>query len=68
MSALCLRHILRGLMEIWRENRARKRYFMMEELLQELAMDSDSDKELEKGDFFFWPDGDDFVTKGSTEA
>ena len=31
---------------------ARKPYFMTEEVLRELAMDSDSDMELEDDDFF----------------
>ena len=45
---------------------ARKRYFITEEVLQELAMDSDSDLEPEDDDVL--PDGDDFVTENSDEA
>ena len=39
---------------------------MMEEVLRELVMDSNSDMEPEDDDFL--PDGDDFVTGSSDET
>ena len=39
---------------------------MMEEVLRELVMDSNSDMEPEDDDFL--PDGDDFVTESSDET
>ena len=44
----------------------KKQFFMMEEVLGELAMDSESDMEPEGDDF--WPDVDDFVIRSSKEA
>ena len=41
-------------------------YFMMKEVLWELAMDSQSDMVPEDNDFL--PDGDDFVVSNSDEA
>ena len=44
----------------------RKRYFMTQEVLRELAMDSDSDMEPE--DNVFLPDGGEFVAESSNDA
>ena len=54
MSVLYLSHILRGLVEIWRKKMARKRHFTTDEVLRELAVDSNSDREPEDDAFFFF--------------
>ena len=48
------------------EKMARKQYFTMKEVPQELALDDDSDMKPEDIDFL--PDGDDFVAQSSREA
>ena len=66
MLAHCLSNILHGLMELLDEKMARKQYITTEEVLWELAMDSDRDMEPDDDDIL--PNGDDFVAENSGEA
>ena len=60
MFVRSLSHVSFGLMEIWGGN-GKKRQYMMEEVLQELAIGSNSDMKWEHDDFL--SEGDDFVAE-----
>ena len=65
MSALCLSHILRGLMEIWRKKWQESNTPQQSELSKSWQL---TVMEPEDDFFFLLPDGDDFVAKSSDEA